>query len=452
MLWEFGGAPLSAGNLFLFPTDTLIAFYFLGQNPTADQIKDFAQNYDIWTDWSMTSDKAGISTQQITFSGVTYDIPTALPPPWSKMWSELDSLLTNTVIPKRAAVGPLPPNAFLSDPNTLSDPIVLYYYDDVWLKRVSYPLVLAPVAATQDQWWNLAVGQIYVRIEVFASGSTDLLGNRGPTSSTDPNGVWVDEGWDMAKNSGAFFDIVHTIVSVLAMLLSATGIGTVLAAFIVAVLNIAVDLLQAAEDAINGGNPGAALVNIGQAILSVGAAEMGQLQTASPALAKLGKLGISQLGALLMQVGVDTTPSHQTMNFADTLKTLEAKAPQYQSKMTLDAFNALLSVVSGGGGVAIPLAQNGWDTAQYASRQDIIAVGKIYEQAFPGPAAALWKMGAQLGTLGKTQQSGKALPPGAVQSATMAPHSTITPIAALTSPAAQLMAYVRSTLKPRYHL
>lgn len=451
ILWEFGGAPARGGNLTNFPTDTLIAFYFLGRDPSSDQLADFCRTYGMFLDWTVawaTAPNPG-GLQQIVFAGQTYSIPASLPPDWQAVWDSLDQVITNTVIPKRANLGPLPANNFLADPDQLSDPITIYYYDDVWLKRISYPLLLVSAAATQDRWWAVSVGNTGVKVEQFASGDTDLLGNRGPTYSTDPNGVWIDEGFDFARNSGAFFDVLHAVVAFIVTILSVSGVGAVLAAFIGAVAAIAVDLFQAAVDSLNGGNPGAALVNMGDAILSVGSAELGPLTKGSPALAKLGKVGIQQLGTLLRSVGVDVTPPHQTLNLSDALALLQSKAPYYNAAMTLEHFNALLAFISGNS-AAVPLAQAGWDTAQYASNDDIVGVGKVYEQSFPGPAAALWKMGAQLGALAKAQAAAGGVVRFSLGSAmTKLPaHVPIPP----PDPSKDLMNYVRFTLAPRYHI
>lgn len=446
LLWEFGGSPAIAGHFNSFPTDTLIAFYFLGNNPTAEQIKDFATKYDAFIDEAPDPGDPG---QQVQLSLTdTRTIPSILPAAWVTIWNGLDDVITNKVIPKRAALGPLPANTFLDENGNLADPIVINYYDDVWIKRISYPSGTIQAASTQDQWWNVGAGSIVPKMEQWAS-SADLLGNRSPLSSSDPNGGWYDDGWDFAKGSGAFFDIMHAIVSVLVLVLSATGIGTVAAAFIGAIITIALDFVQAAETALMGGNPAVALLNIGQAILSVGAAEIGQLSSASPSLAKLGKQGLTVLGGILKQVGTDLSPPHQTLSVGDQLDIMRTNAAKY-GVMTLDNFNAVLSVVSGNGSVSVPLAQGGWDASQYASPNDLTGVGLVYQTAFPGPAAALWTMGAQLGTLAKTQAAlGYQAP---LSPWARLPNLKVKAVPMLVTPQMNLMNYVRYTLAPRYNI
>jgi hypothetical protein len=448
MLWQFGGAPAVSGHFNNFPTDTLIAFYFLGPNPSADEIKDFALKYDTFVN---VSPDPGDPGQQVQYpnQGYVSTLPTRLPAAWVTIWHGLDDTITNKVIPKRAALGPLPANTYLDQNGQLADPIVINYYDDQWIKRIKYPLAVLQAASTQDQWWNVGQGMIVPTMEQWASNGTNVWGNRSPAASSDPDAGWYPDGWDFAKGSGAFFDIMHVIVSVLVLVLSATGIGTVVAAFIGAILTIVLDLIQAAETALMNGNPAVALLNIGQAILSVGTAEIGQLASASPALAKLGKVGIAELGTILKQVGTDLSPPHQTLGVGDQLDLLRANAAKY-SVMTLDNFNAVLSLVSGNGSVGVPLAQAGWDTSQYASHDDTIGVGLVYQTAFTGPAAALWQMGAQLGTLSKAQANMglHAFSPWA-----RAPRPLpVKALSFLLTPQADLMNYVRYSLAPRYNI
>jgi hypothetical protein len=450
MLWEFGGAPAIAGHFNSFPTDKLIAFYFLGSNPSAEQIADFAIKYDAFIDEPPDPGDPG---QQVSIPsdapGTTRTVATRLPAAWVTIWNGLDDTITNKVIPKRAALGPLPANTYLDESGNLADPVIINYYDDQWIKRIKYPSGTIQAASTQDQWWNVGAGSMVPTIEQWASNGTDIVGNRSPRASYATDADWYPDGWDFAKGSGAFFDIMHAIVSVLILVLSATGIGTVAAAFIGAILNIALDFIQAAETALMGGNPAVALLNVGSAILSVGSAEIGQLASASPSLAKLGKLGITELGSILKQVGTDLSPPHQTLSVGDQLDLLRANASKY-GVMTLDNFNAVLSIVSGNGSVSVPLAQGGWDTSQYASRDDLTGVGLVYQVAFPGPAAALWAMGAQLGTLSKTQADMGIQAP--VSPWARLPNLKVTVVPMLVTPQMDLMNYVRYTLAPRYNI
>ena len=442
--WEFGNllTPSSAEN---FSTDSLIAFYFLGPNPSADDLKAFAETYDFFRYYPVPD---RWPAQQASWpDGTTTWIIASYPPLVQNVWNSLDALLTNVVIPKRAALGPLPANQFLDGSGNLTNPIILNYYDDAWIKRVSYPMTLVPQACTAPQWWNLTAGNVGVTIEQWAS-PTNFWGNRTPLASNDPTGGWYPDGWDFAKGQGAFFDILHAIVAAVSVVLSLTGVGAFVSAFIVAVLTMAVGFAEAASDAISGGNPAGALLNIGSAILSVGTVAAGQLQSLSKPLAKLGQLGLKQLGSLLQTIGTDMTPSHEELNLEQSLALMDQKAAEYGA-MDLDRFNAILAVIAGSGGPAVPIAQHGWDTAQYASRDDLLGVGKVYELAFPGAVAALWKLGAQLGTLAKNQGNslGHALNPYVVS-----PEVGPKPVALVLSPQANLMNYVRNVLAPRYNI
>lgn len=440
LLWTFGGASAVSGHFDSFPTDSLIAFYFLGPNPTAAQLADFSIKYG---GFGYTQPDPGDPGQVVMVEGGSRTVPSVLPAAWVTVWNGLDAVITNNVVPKRAALGPLPANTFLDDSGNLANPIIINYYDDVWIKRIKYPTSILQSAVTQPQWWNLS----NVVMEQWAS-SGDLLGNRSPLSSSDPNGGWYPDGWDFAKGSGAFFDVVHAIVSVILLILSATGVGTAVVAIIGAVAAIVLDFIQAAEDAISGGNPAAALLNVGMAILNLGSAEMGALASSSPSLAKLGKLGISELGSILKQVGTNLNPP-EGMNLQDQLNLLQANAPSY-GLMTLDHFNALLAIISGDGSVGVPLAQAGWDTSQYASQSDVIGVGKIYEESVPAPAMALWKMGAQLGTLAKAQADQGYQAP--ISPWARASGIRVKALPMILTPQSDLMNYVRYVLAPRYNI
>lgn len=106
---------------------------------------------------------------------------------------------------KRAALGPLPPNDYTSDP------IVIYYYDNDHIKRILYPrsaISTASGMALDPQnlyWWK---------------------GNAITTQQLNGDGTWGDEGFDWNKDViGNISEIVGTILAILSVILSATGLG-----------------------------------------------------------------------------------------------------------------------------------------------------------------------------------------------------------------------------------
>jgi hypothetical protein len=422
MTWVIGMA-VSNANI---NSDAIIAFYFLGATPSTTDITTWYVQYGSLEDLP-GGNAAGASQVQAG---------------WLATWTMLDTLITTVVIPKRAALGPLPANSFPASGN-----VVINYYDDTWIKRVTYPgnVSTLTTCSKEDQWWSVAG----VTIEQWGTNSTDMFGNHSPTYSTDPNANWYPDGWDIAENSGAFFDILHAFVAILGVVLSATGVGAVITAFVLAVATIVIDFLQAAVDQLNGGSPAGAFTNIAQAILSVGSAEMASFASSAPALSKLGISALSQLGTTLNQIGTVLHGTTTELTFTESVSTLEQQAMGY-GPMTTAHFDAVLALLSTDGSIDSPaaaLAQQGWDTSQYATDSDVLGVGSIYEQVFPGGSAALWKMGAQLGTLARTQ--------AALGGVTSSPYQTLrgaTDLQFALTPMQDLMGYVTGFLAPRYNI
>jgi len=448
------GSYVNAQNL---PVNAIIDFYFMGPNPTPDKLADMART---WGFLSLSSDPsgavpAGFSNYQGTWDTITIpswgggnmpvqvQIPHSLPPEWQKRWSELDALLTNVVIPKRTALGPLPANQFQDGSGNVSDPVVIYYYDDTWIKRISYPQssITASVQPGETRWWAVGTGASQPWIE-------QLHGSDGnPTSTSDPDGSFAAEGWDFAAGSGTLDDVLHGIVAALSIVLSiaSSAIGAFVAAFILLAATIAVDIIQGIEQSLWGGNAAGALLNIGRAMLAFDASAMTQLSLVAPSAGKLGASGVKLLGTTLQKIGTDYDPTYNP-DLATVLEQLKAKNAEY-GPMTQDQFDSVLATL----GTGTEIAQQAWDMAQYASSSDLAGLAKIYGlQPNGAPAQALFTLGAQLGTLSKAQSdSGYSYNPYSTLGPTVDP-SVIRGL--IKPPIEDLMTYVTTVLKPRYHL
>lgn len=108
-------------------------------------------------------------------------------------------------IAKRTKLGPLPDNDYSADP------IVIYYYDNDRIKRIMYPRSAISTASgmaldpNNRYWWK---------------------GNAITTQERHDDGSWGDEGFDWNKDVvGNISDIVGTILVILSVILSLTGIG-----------------------------------------------------------------------------------------------------------------------------------------------------------------------------------------------------------------------------------
>jgi hypothetical protein len=413
LLWQFGGTPAKINPVASLPVDTLAAFYFLGPAPSADALAAFQES--------------------------SYTVGDTFMSQWSSVWAKLNDIIVNKVIPKRAFIGPLPTNVFSDETGNLNDPVVIYYYDDKWLKRVSYPLALVQMAATQNKWWSLSAGDQHVAVDMFV----DVQGN--PTSSADPMGMWTGEGWDIKQGSNTIDDVLKVVVAAISALLALTGAGAFVSALFLAIATIVEDIVSYIENSISGGNAAGALLGIGQAILAVGSAELTKF---SPAIQKLGATGIKMLGGTLTSMGKNLDPTYNP-NLEAALEKLKSTSMTY-GPMTRDHFNVILSILSGQQAIGQPIAQAGWDMAQYATTSDLAGIAKVYGYVGHGPTSqALFTLGAQLGTLAKAQREGKGL---------MSPYSALgagvqtgihmVPL----TPMTDLMNYVRTTLQPRYHL
>jgi hypothetical protein len=445
------GSYVSAINL---QPNALIDFYFMGPNPTPEKLADMART---WGFLALSSDPSGavpsgFSSYQGSWDTVTIpswggnnmpvevQIPHSLPPEWQKRWSQLDALL-GTVVQKRAGLGPLPANQFQDGSGNVSDPVVIYYYDNDWIKRISYPQssITAAVQPGENKWWAVGSGTTQPWIDQLQNSS----GN--PTSASDPDGSFAAEGWDFAAGSGTLDDVLHAVVTVLSIVLTvaSSALGAFVAAFILLAATIAVDIIQGIEQSLWGGNAAGALLNIGKAMLAFDGSAMTQLSLVTPSAGKLGAAGIKLLGTTLQKIGADFDPTYNP-DLATVLEGLK-KANGAYGPMTRDQFDSVLATL----GTGTAIAQQAWDMAQYASSADLAGIAKIYGQV-SSPAQALFTLGAQLGTLSKAQaDSGYSYNPYAAVGPSIDP-SIIRGL--IKPPIEDLMTYVTTVLKPRYHL
>jgi hypothetical protein len=442
------------GYATLFSVQMLIDWYQMGPVPSQEDFTYFALNWDI--PWSAF----GGPLQTVMVNGTPTPMPVTNPVQMQQAWHDLDDLLTNTVIPKRANLGPLPDNQMWDETTgDLADPIIINYYDDLWIKRITYPKEAWSNAVTaSSQWWNDPLHpNNFLKMEQWGTNSTDVWGSHAPAPITSTDAAWYDDGWDTRKGMGAFWDVAHVVIAVIGVVLSFTGVGAIVDALILTALSLVLSIFQGIEDQLTGGNEGAMIEGIAQAGVALAGQAFGQVSAQIPSIAKIGQAALAAFSTFtLAAAGKDlTSPDPNTgipPSFGSGIELLEKKAMSY-GPMTKDNFDVVLGLLSGNGGIAIPIAQMGWNLAQYATLGEIKAVGKLYELYTTGPVAGLWKLGADLGRISMVQAQNAGVTPGPVYPPSQLIHPSLNVVIPTgLTPMQTLMKFVREVLVPRYNL
>src|SRR5208337_2906158 len=217
-------------------------------------------------------------------------------------WNDLDQAVQQAIA-HRKKLGPLPQSSY--DTN----PVVIYYYDNDKMKRITYPGQSIPPAlnAQNFRWWSWGLGDssdagkahgmddVHTRetdepkkiaVErahpgwVTKEQKQALKSQYSWLSDMDSGsaGDWQSEGpqWDKdVAGTGVIGSITGAILALVSAVLDATGVGAVVGVPLGIATPFIVAAINATDTALHAGDFGAALANLGPALAQAAVSAVG---------------------------------------------------------------------------------------------------------------------------------------------------------------------------------
>jgi hypothetical protein len=290
-------------------------------------------------------------------------------------WKDLDNAVQQAIA-HRKKLGPLPRSSY--DTN----PIVIYYYDNDKMKRITYPGQSIPPALNQNntRWWAWGLGDgsdagkahglddVHTRetdepkkiaVERAHPGWVTKEQKQALKSqyswlsdmTSGSAGDWQSEGpqWDKdVAGTGVIGSITGAILALVSAVLDATGVGAVVGVPLGIATPCIVAAINATDTALHAGDFGAALANLGPAlaqaaISAVGKAAGGEGINIPPAALKA-------LSGTVTAISKDVAAGQkQKLDFGQIWAAAAAKAKSY-SKIDDSEAEAIATVLGGPGG------------------------------------------------------------------------------------------------------
>jgi hypothetical protein len=401
-------------------------------------------------------------------------------------WADMNKAVQQAIA-HRMKLGSLPRSTYDKYP------LVIYYYDNDKMKRITYPGQSIPPALnpSNSRWWAWGMGDqsdtgkaaglddVHTRetddpkkiqVEREHPGWTTKVEKQAlkqkyswiSDMDSGSAGDWSSEGatWDKdVAGTGVIGSITGAILALVSAILDATGVGAVIGVPLGIATPFVVAAINATDTALHSGDFGAALTNLGPALLqaSVSAASKGM----GAAGIQLPPAATQALGGTVTAIGKAVAAGQQKkLDFGQIWQDVAEKAKGY-SRIGDEEAEAIASMLAGpkgqaGGapGTAGHVFIQGYLAGKFLDAAAIAGIAKILQAyaAFADPRiinVALLGMG--IGYVSK-KQGGSARP----VSAARAPHATRgtfeIEIGLHREPVADLMSFVYGVLAPRYGL
>jgi hypothetical protein len=423
-------------------------------------------------------------------------------------WKDMD-VAVQQAIAHRTVLGPLP------EPSYDTDPIVIYYYDNDRMKKITYPHACLQAALNPNQhyWWKDSktgcvgdqsdVGKrlLLDGVHTFEAQSAAQIANERKKSKQqkaqdfrkdvdaskltadqkkaypdlatklsdkDKDLQWGDEGSAYDKDvAGDMGNIAGTIMSIIGAILQVIpGIGTAIGAVLIVAGQVIVALVNAMDVAFQGGDFAAALGNLGSVLIQAAATGL-----KAGAGVDIPPDAVKALGATVNAIAADVSAGQrQKLDFAQLWAGVAKKASSY-GKFGDDEAHAIKVML--GENTAGNVFIKGYEAGKLTDPPTIAAIAKIVQAmgALTDPKISnIFLLGAGMGYIAKQQAAGH----GVVRSQGGPAHHAMRPLAhrrpaaaAATTPAAArtrtsgessqspedlLLAFVHWQLKPRYGL
>lgn len=327
-------------------------------------------------------------------------------------------------IAKRLKLGPLPENSY-------GDPVVIYYYDNDYIKRIEYPRSSISTASgmaldpNNRYWWK---------------------GNGIGTYQLNSDGTWGDEGFDWNKDAEGTLTTIGTIImAIVGAVLTATGVGAAAGAAILAFTAALVAESQMIAMGLTNGDASKFLGGFIDAFTKLLGVEVNLTNLFPPAVTKAT---IALLNSNLKRLSVFTTVI-DTQDFATAYATIQKQLGTFGpiDDAQINAIDTML------GGARGPF-DSGYSIADYADPDTIDGVSKLISD---DGARNLFKFGALLGSMRKDQKNTAS---AVIQNPFVKVPAFRGGLLHISPPVFQtninaktdLLAYVTGTLAPRYGL
>jgi hypothetical protein len=321
-------------------------------------------------------------------------------------WADMDKAVQQAIA-HRKKLGPLPKSSY--DTN----PLVIYYYDNDKMKRITYPSPSIPNALNphNNRWWTWGMGDssdagkdagaddIHTRetddpkkiaVERQNPGWTNkakkqALKAKYPWISDMGSGSAGDWGneqftWDKdVAGTGVIGSITGAILAVVSAVLDATGIGAVIGVPLGIATPFIVQAINLTDQALHQGDFGAALTNLGPAIMQ--AAVQAAAKGAGAAGINLPPAALQALGTTVTAIGKAVQAGQQKkQDFAEIWSDVASRARSF-GKIGDDQALTIANVLSGGQGG--PATANvfieGFLAGKFLEKKDIAGIAKILQ-------------------------------------------------------------------------
>lgn len=391
-------------------------------------------------------------------------------PVWSchggkNSWKQLDQAV-KAAIGKRTKLGPLP------KPSYDSDPIVIYYYDNDRMKKISYPRISIPAALNPNNlyWWRWGQGDQSDSgkqkglddVHTWEAPDANAIARERKQPGFPGGGHWNSEGFSWDKDVvGSVGAIVSAIMQIIGSVMQVIpGIGTAVGSALISAAPYVQTIVSAVDTAFQGGDNAAALDGIAHMVLK--AAQVG--------LSEGANINIPPAAMTALSSTVDSVAKavdegqKQKLDFGTLWANVAAKANKF-GKLGDDEAHAIAAVL--GENAAGNVFIKGHNAGKLTDPPTIAAIAKIMQSmtAFTDPKIInIFLLGAGIGYLTRTQEGGnhgivrrKGGPAHPAIHATHAAKGDFDEIVGVIDSSAaaardDLDAFVHWKLKPRYGL
>jgi hypothetical protein len=347
-------------------------------------------------------------------------------------WVEMNKAVQQAIAHRRK-LGPLPKSSY--DTN----PVVIYYYDNDKMKRITYPMRAVPNALdpVNNSWW--ATPQQDNSDAAVAAGLDDIhtretddpkkiaveranpgwitqqqkqaLKSKYPWLSDMKSGSagdWTYEGFTYDKDwvgKGIWGTITGAVMAVVTAIGSAVTFG-IAAAPLGALSAVAVAAVNAADTALHAGDFGAALAQLGPALIQAAVSAAGSASGAAGF--NIPPAALKALGSTLGTIAKDLADAQQKKgaDFGEMWAEVAKKAQSY-SKIGEDQAEAIAHLISGQSATAGHVFIQGYLAGKFLDSKALSGIGNILKaySAFADPRIInIALLGMGLGHIAAAQQ------------------------------------------------
>jgi hypothetical protein len=350
-------------------------------------------------------------------------------------WKDLDGAVQQAIA-HRKKLGPLPKSSY--DTN----PIVIYYYDNDKMKRITYPMASVPEAlrANNTRWWAWGngdgsdAGKVAGLDDVHTLETDDSSKialershpgwTKGAKDGKGSAGGWSDEGFQHDKDvagTGVIGSITGAILALVSAILTATGVGAVVGVPLGIATPFIVAAINATDTALHAGDFGAALANLGPALIQASASALSKSGVNIPPAA------VKALGGAVSAISQAVQAGQQKkLDFGQIWNEAAQKAKSYGKLGDVEA-EAIARFLSGESPATGHVFIQGFLAGKFLDSQALTAIGKILQAyaTFADPRIInLALLGMGMGYISKAQQSGVPVKPSPRARQTPAPVSS----------------------------